>query len=215
MSSHDPPIVFDTVVLLYFALVGELDLLVDLSAGSLMTTSVIFDPDETAGAAHEPPDEAALCEISGCLNYYRKRGLDPRLPQAERDAAITAVARLGRIAELYASDRLEVIELSAAEMDVYVSLTSADSARGLGLRRSIDFGEASCIAAAVARDLVLASDDNDALAALRALDPARPIERIRKLLVRAVSEERITPAQADAIHRDMRQWGFRDTEFRF
>jgi predicted nucleic acid-binding protein len=80
------------------------------------------------------------------------------------------------------------------------------------LRFRLGSGEAACLALAVERDLVLVTDDSDALAALEALRAGHPYERIRKLLRRAANSKLITRKRAREIHDAMRQAGFWDVD---
>ena len=57
-------------------------------------------------------------------------------------------------------------------------LTSPGPCGDLGLRFPLDPGEAACLAIAVRRDLVLVTDDADALQALEHASPDHPYERI-------------------------------------
>ncbi len=159
------PAVVDTVVLRYFLFVARQDLLVALLGSPLMVPRVVFDPDEG-----DVP-EAAMSELTGSIRFQRRAAADGgRLPAA-RSRAVTNAERLEAIFEMHARGDVEVVDLEVEELDLFARLTSTDSARELGLSFSIQAGEAACIALAVKRGWVLATDDQDALAALGALDP--------------------------------------------
>jgi hypothetical protein len=81
-------------------------------------------------------------------------------------------------------DTMHVIDMTDTELDVFQRLT-AEQPDELGLILPLDPGEAACVAIAVERGHVLATDDADALRALHRLRPDHPYERIRRLLIRA------------------------------
>lgn len=210
MSSHDDvPIVVDTVILLYFALTDQLQLLDDLAPGGLATTPVVFDPDE---AVPHPPsvDEDTLCEIGRSRHFYTLESSDPRSTLEDQQQAQLAVARLSKVATLYGTGRLTVVDLTETEFSTFTSLATRHLAQEVGLRRAIDEGDASCVAVAIERSWTLGTDDADGLSALELLAPGHDYERIRKLLIRAGQQELITEASANQIHAEMRAWGFWD-----
>lgn len=95
---------------------------------------------------------------------------------------------------------LEVVDLGDDELELFAALTSAESARELGLKLPLGAGEAACVAVAVTRGWTLATDDQDALRALGALSPGHPYERIRRLLQRAAVAGLVTEVEANALH---------------
>ncbi len=205
VSSHDDaPLVVDTVVLLYFTLAGELELLGALAPHGLVTTSVVFDPGESTAS------EDARSEIGRSRHFYEQLSSDPRAPVEEQQRAKLAVQRLSAVDILYQAEQLLVVTLSETELALFASLASTTSARAAGLRRALHPGEASCLAVAVTRSWVLATDDTDALKALAELAPQSGYERIRKLLVRAAEEGQVSETRANDIHSEIRGWGFWD-----
>jgi len=207
VSSHDEsPFVVDTVVLMYFTLVDELDLLMALAPDGLYTTPTVFDPDDAEASAD------AGCEIAATRHYYDQASSDPRLPAREQRRAEVAVQRVSAVDRLYQANKLHVAVLSDDEIDLFASLASTNSAQEVGLRRKLHPGEASCLAVAASRSWTLATDDSDALKALKKLAPQCGYERIRRLLIRAAVEARISEAQANRIHSEMRSWGFWDNK---
>ncbi|NIA26307.1 MAG: hypothetical protein GWP04_12205 [Gammaproteobacteria bacterium] len=64
---------------------------------------------------------------------------------------------------------------------------------------------------AVERELILVTDDSDALKVYRQLHPDSPYLRIRKLLRLAIARRLIGRAEANSIHADTRDAGFWDT----
>ena len=97
------------------------------------------------------------------------------------------------------------------EHDLYDELTAV-SAPPEGLIASLDAGEAACLAIALRRGCVFATDDTDALRILERRAPGHPYERIRKPLIRAAEEGLIDRRRANAIHERMRMLGFWDTQ---
>jgi predicted nucleic acid-binding protein len=106
---------------------------------------------------------------------------------------------------------VHVLEMTNAELDVFERLTAEHPDDELGLVLPLGAGEAACVAIALERGHVLATDDADALRALHRLRPDHPNERIRRLLVRAGTRAIITRKEANHIHQRMREMGFWDT----
>lgn len=206
MSSASPNSVVDTVVLRYFLLVDQVDLLFELLGRPLGVPRIIFDPDEG-----DIP-ETARSEIARSVVFQRRVASDPVRDDNSRFVAATNAERLERVAEIHASGKILTLDMTATELKILGSLTSPSGCKAFGLVFPLDAGEAACIAIAVKRALVLATDDNDALKALRALASSHPYERIRKLLVRATSEGHISQHRANEIHAEMRRLGFWDTQ---
>lgn len=202
----EPSAVVDTVVLRYFLFVDRVDLLLDLLGRPIAVPRIIYDPDEG-----DPPD-SATCEVELSIRYQHRVASDPA-----RDAESRAIARsnaeaLENIHEAHSDGDLVVLDLTAEEQRVMSTLTSPSGCRGFGLVLPLGPGEAACIALAVERGLVLATDDSDALRALASVDPTASYERIRRLLVRAASERIISKREANALHARMTALGFRDNE---
>ena len=200
------PAVVDTVVLRYFLFVARQDLLVALLGRPLMVPRVVFDPDEGG------VPEDAMSEITRSIHVQRKAAADPgRLPTV-RTRAATNAERLQGFFGMHERDDAEVVDLDTEELGLFARLTSDEGARSLGLRFAIQPGEAACVALAVKRGWVLATDDQDALKALEALSPGHAYERIRRLLQRAADEGLIGQGDANDVHAKMRHLGFRDSE---
>lgn len=200
------PAVVDTVVLRYFLFVARQDLLVALLGRPLMVPRVVFDPDEG-----DVPEDA-MSEITRSIQVQRKAAADPgRLPTA-RTRGATNAERLQGIFEMHERGDAGVVDLETEERGLFARLTSDEGARSLGLRFAIQPGEAACVALAVKRGWVLATDDQDALKAIEALSPGHAYERIRRLLQRAADEGLIGEEDANDLHATMRHLGFRDSE---
>lgn len=205
MSSASPDSVVDTVVLRYFLLVDEIGLLLELLGAPLGVPRIIFDPDE--GDA----PETALSEITRSIAVQRRVASDPARDDERRLVAATNAERLERAAQVHAVGEIVTIDLTATELQILGQLTSPSGCKGFGLVFPLAAGEAACIAVAVTRGAVLATDDSDALKALQALAARHPYERIRKLLVRAGNGGHISLNRANELHADMRRLGFWDT----
>jgi hypothetical protein len=209
VSSPSPSCVVDTVVLRYFLLAGEADLLVGALGPPIGTPRIVYDPDEG-----EVPDNARS-EITRSIAYQRQAAVDPARDTATRDQAAANAKRLPVVGELYSTGKVVVMDLAPGEFDVFGMVTSPIGCGGFGLPFPLDAGEAACLAMAVARDLPLVTDDGDALRALRRIRPHHPYQRIRKLLIESGEQGKITRVRANAIHRDMTTLGFWDSHLPF
>lgn len=210
VSSASPESVVDTVVLRYFLLVDEIGLLVELLGSPMGVPRIVFDPDED----EEVPD-SARSEITRSIAYQRAASRDPARDETARATALRNAQRLAGVTALHTAGGIVTLDLSGPELGTVGRLTSPAGCGVFGLTFPLDAGEAACVAMAVARGLPLATDDGDALRALRVLAPRHPYERIRKLLMRAGAEGRVTPRRANEIHREMRRLGFWDTQAPF
>lgn len=206
-SSGSPDAVVDTVVLRYFLLVDEIDLLLELVGSPLAVPRIVYDPDE----AEDTPEDARS-EITRSISYQRRAGNDPARDEASRREAAANAARLSEVVALEAAGALVVLELEDQELDLVGRLTSPTTCREFGLRFALDPGESACLAIAVHRDVVLVTDDADALRALEHQRPGHPYERIRRLLIRAADSKLCTRKRANEIHAQMRRLGFWDRE---
>jgi hypothetical protein len=206
VSSASPSCAIDTVVLLYFLMVGEADLLVDSLGAPLGTPRIIYDPDEGT-----VPD-AARSEMTRSIAYYTHSASDPSLDAAARSQATTNAKRLLVVNKLHRAGKLTVLDLTSAELETFGKVTSPSRCTTYGLVFPLSPGEAACLAIALARNLSLVTDDSDALRALRQIKPNHPYQRIRKLLIHAGRRGRITRARANMIHNEMTRLGFWDRE---
>ena len=206
VSSESPDSVVDTVVLRYFLLADEIELLVELLGSPLGVPRIVFDPDE-----NEDVPAAARSEIRRSVAYQQAASRDPARDEEARATALRNATRLARVTELHTTGRIVTLDLTDAELETVGWLTSPTGCVAFGLTFPLDAGEAACVAMAAARSLPLATDDGDALRALHALASRHPYERIRKLLMRAANEARVTRRRANAIHDEMRRLGFWDT----
>lgn len=202
-----PRTVVDTVVLMYFLLGGEEDLLFERVGRPLAVPRVVFDHEEG-----EDVPELARSEMTQAVAFHRRAAGDlARDPEARLQAKQNA-ARLHSLHVLQRAGHVVVLDLTETEPNVVSSLTSPSGCHGFGLSFPLGVGEAACLALAVHRQLVVATDDIDALKALRSINPHHPYERIRKILIGAVTAGVLEPERANAIHEEMRRHGFWDSE---
>lgn len=206
-SSESPEAVVDTVVLRYFLLVDEAELLLKLLGAQIATPRIVYDDDEPQ---HLPED--ARSEITRSISYQQRAGADPARDADARQEAARNSRRLQQVEGLHASGHLVILDMSGDELALVGRLTSPSGCKEFGLRFPLDAGEAACLAIAVARELVLATDDADALGALEQHAPGHPYERIRRLLIRAGDGGLCTRERANEIHREMRRLGFWDRD---
>ena len=206
-SSESPDAVVDTVVLRYFLLVDEVDLLVDLLGSPLGTPRIVYDDEDVAGAQHD-----SRSEMARSIEYQRRASTDPARDVGTREEAARNAERLAQATDLHVSGGLVILDLTEAELELVGQLTSPIERLRFGLRFPLDAGEAACLAIAVRRGLVLVTDDADALRALDNHAPQHPYQRIRRLLRLAVQRGLRTEDRANGIHREMRRLGFWDHE---
>lgn len=196
--------VVDTVVLRYFLFVDRIALLLDLLGRPLHVPRVVYDP--------EDPDapEPVLSEITRSIRVQQSWAADASRVDAARQEASRNVERLEAIAGVFERGEIEIEDLTEEERASHLDLLDQPKIKELGLSLPLGRGEAACVAIAVHRTWILATDDSDALKALEALSPGHPYERIRRLLRRAAQESLVTAAQANEIHQEMTLLGFRD-----
>lgn len=199
--------VVDTVVLMYFLLTGEENVLFDRAGRPLAVPRIIYDPDE----GNDIP-EAARSEMTRSVAFQRRVASDLARDHAARSLATQNAARLQSVHLLHDVGHVVVLDLTDDELVLVSSLTSPSGCHAFGLKFPLGAGEAACLAMAVRRHLVLATDDADALKALRSIDAGHPYERIRKLLIAGVEAGRLSRERANSLHGEMRRLGFWDTE---
>ncbi len=205
-SSSRVDTIVDTVVLRYFLFVKREDLLLRLLGRPLGVSRVIFDPDE---GTHVP--EEAMSEIRRSITIQRRRSRDRTHTTEFRSDAAHKAERLGEITDLHVAGSIEVLDMTHEERTLFSRLTSNTEAPSIGLRVGLGPGEAACVAIAIHRGCLLATDDNDALKALQKLSPTSTHTRIRSLLCLAAERREIDRIEAKVIHREMRRLGFWDT----
>lgn len=205
-----PPSTVDTVVLLYFLLAEECDLLLTLLGEPIWVPLTVYDPSEQALPPEALRHPELLSEIRRARRHFEveeQMHADPRGRARRLEAADT----------LHAEGRLNVVELDEQELLLAAKLQSRAGAAAHGLRAPLGPGEAACLAVAWLRGWTLVTDDADALKVLTSLaaGATHPYDRIRKLLIRAAESALITKERANEIHRDMRSFGFWDSVLPF
>lgn len=197
MSLHSQTLLVDAPLLQSWALVKATDKLKQLFSGGITTTDHVYQLDDTTGWGSN--------EIARTRRYYQSRCSDPKLSEHTRRVAIDAVARLDGIADLHIYGDLKIAVLEDSETELCKQLVSAKQSESLGLHWPIGYTAASCVAVAVARGMVLASDDEDARAALDCLSPKHPKQSTQDLLRMAVGKRLISREKANEIHGAMCQ----------
>lgn len=192
--------VVDTVVLHYFLLVEESELLLHLLEPPVGIPRIVYDPDEG--------ESAGASELRRNIRYEERIARTSQAG-AERHAALQRVQRL-QVIDPLVGDAVQVFDMTDSELELFGRLTAAQPDDELGLVAPLGAGEAACVAIALERGHVLATDDADGLRVLHRLHPNHPYERIRRLLIRAGENARITRDHANTIHRRMREMGFWD-----
>jgi len=197
------PAVVDTVVLRYFLLVDQFELLVQVLGQPLMVSRVVYDP-EDAG------DERAMSEMVRSIHVQSQRSIDKGRREEERKRADMFATRLAAIHGHAADGTIALIDMSDSERELFSRLSSDQHVAEFGLTFPLDEGEAATLAIAIERGWIFVSDDTDALTAMRHIRRRHPYQRIRKILIAAADEGAVTRDEANAIHSKMRDVGFWD-----
>lgn len=205
MSSPEHENITDTVVLLYFLLVGEADLLVELLDGVIHVPRAVYDPED-----RNIPDEALrhsdlLSEMRQSVRHYSV---------AVRTGGTTDLhlRRVLAVDDLYDRGVVEVVDMTAEELVEAADLQSRSVTAHHPIHAPLGAGEAACAAIASSRSWSIVTDDDAALAVMRSIhgEGGFAYERIRKLLIRAAHERLVTKQRANEIHLEMRGLGFWD-----
>lgn len=195
--------VVDTVILHYFLLVEEAELLLALLDPPVGVPRIVYDPDDGASA------DAVVSELRRNIRYEQRIARTSHA-DADRRAALQREQHLQAVDRLI-GDRVQVLDMTGTELDMFQRLTAEQPDEGLNLVAPLGAGQAACIAIAIERGHVLATDDADGLRTLHRLRPNHPYERIRRLLIDAGRSGAITRDHANTVHRRMREMGFWDT----
>ncbi len=201
----------DTVVLMYFLLVGQEGLLGDLLGRPLQVPIAVYDPSDRVRRPDSAERSEFLSEMSQAVRYYETAAA-LRAESESPDRAVEPLRRIRRVDDLYAEGGLVPIEMTQPERLLAARLQSSDVG-DYGLKFPLGPGEAACVAIAVERGWTLATDDADALKVADKLHDGQSYSyaRIRKLLIRAADEGRITRKEANRLHDEMRSLGFWDS----
>ena len=192
---------------MYFLLSGEEDVLFDRAGRPLAVPRIIYDPDEGSDVP-----EVARSDMTRSVAFWHRAARDPARGPVARLQATQNAERLQSVHGLHRAGHVVVLDLEETELVLVSSLTSPSGCHAFGLKFPLAAGEAACVAMAAKRNLVLATDDADALKALRSIDAKHPYERIRKLLIGAVEVGSMSRARANAVHAEMLRLGFWDTK---
>jgi len=201
--------VADTMVLRYFLAVDQFELLTKVIGSPVLVPTLVFDPDDHGEA------ETAQSELRRGIAYQTRRATDGSLEAEVRRRAQTTVERLGRLDQLSRDGVIVSADMTSEESRIFGLLLDRDEARKLGLAFGLHPGEAACVAMAIERRLVLATDDNDALRAYEHLAPDGHRTRIRRVLQDAAEQSLVTRDEANAIHAEIVASGFWDHEAPF
>ena len=203
--------IVDTVVLMYFLLVGQEGLLGDLLGRPLQVPVAVYDPAERELPAGASPRSEFLSEMRQSVQHY-EIAAEMAAESGSPDHAIESLTSIKRIDDLYDEGGLAPIAMTQAEQLLAARLQGGDAAE-YGLKFRLGPGEAACVAISVERGWTMATDDADAFRVLDRLHDGQsyPYERIRKLLIRAADEGRISREEANRLHDEMRSFGFWDS----
>ena len=203
--------IIDTVVLMYFLLVGREALLGDLMGRPLQVPMAVYDPEDRKLPDGASPRSEMLSEMRQAVRHYGAAA-EVAAESESSDHEIESFNRIKRIDDLYDEGSLVSIAMTPEELLLAARLQSSD-ASAYGLKVGLGPGEAACVAISHIREWTIATDDTDALNVLDQLHGARnySYERIRKLLVRAAIEGHISRKEATRLHDEMRSLGFWDS----
>lgn len=201
MSSRNQKLLVDAPVLLYWSLANATDLLVQLSFNGITTTNFVYEICDTTGQHKN--------QIAQDRRYYQSLCSDLKLDEPTRRAAMDATVQIDRIGDMYINGHLKIVALDdkedGKEIDLFCQLTSDKQAERLQLPWKLGHAAASCVAVAVNRGMVLASDDADACAALKRLSPGHPTQSSQDLLRIAVEERLISKEEEAATLETLRK----------
>ena len=199
MSSRSQELLVDAPLLSHWSRANATDLLVQLSLNGITTTNLVYEICDTTGQHKN--------QIAQDRSYYKSLCSDPKLNERTRRTAMDDIVQIDRIADTCINGHLIIVELEGKESDLFCQLTSDKQVEKLRLTWALGDAAASCVAVAVNRGLVLASDDADACAALKRLSPGHPRQSSQDLLRTAVGARLISKTEANAIHGEMCEVG--------
>ena len=203
--------IIDTVVLMYFLLVGREALLGDLMGRPLQVPFAVYDPEDRDLQGETSPRSELLSEMRQAIRHY-EAAAEAAAESESSDHEFESFNRIKRIDDLYDEGGLVPVAMTPDELLLSAQLQSSDASVH-GLKVGLGPGEAACVAISYTRGWTIATDDADAFKVLNRLHADReyPYERIRKLLVRAADEGHISSEEANRLHEEMRALGFWDS----
>ncbi len=166
------------MVLAMFVDAGQLDLLVALAGGRLFATPTVADMGEMPPYANEPVAEFAR-------GLFLSQGkTDPlHVNRVARRVAFYQVAGVE-----WSTVAVTMAELLDAQSLSHPAMRAAARAANPAFKfKRVGSGEAEAAAVALSRGWTLWSDDAAIVGLLAALHPSHPVERIGRLLMRAVA----------------------------
>lgn len=204
MSSDNDHII-DTVVLLYFLLAEQEDLLCALLGQPLQVPYAVYDPEDRIPPTDSVSRSELLSEMRQAVRHYQ------RVTKTGGDTE--PLLRVRRVDLLYDDGRLVPVAMTQEEYLLAARLQSTDTT-DYGIRIPLGPGEAACVAISWKRSWTVVTDDSDAFKVLDKLHGNREYryERIRKLLIRAANEGHVTREEANDIHARMCSQSFWDSE---
>lgn len=195
-SPHDP-LICNTTPIRIFTIVGQIDLLVELLGGTVHVPRQVLDPDDDFAT---PPD--LLSEIGATERFFATRSVDSDRGDIR-----------ARLAGLRTRSEIDVVDLSAVELDLYAELRAPGYVRRVrGLAGTLGRGEAAAMAIAETRSWAVAMDDAVAREVLAERSPATTIVTSHGLLRQAVGRELIDSGSAQLVYDDMLAKGYRGPE---
>lgn len=203
MSSDDARIL-DTVVLLYFLLADEEELLGELIGWPFRVPFAVYDPEERTIPPESSVQLDLLSEMRQIVRYYDNI--------AASTGDTESLWRVSRVDRLHDDGRLVVEAMDPLEQRLADQLQGTVATQ-FGLQAPLGPGEAACVAIAHQRDWTIVTDDSDALKVVSALNGDKPYryERIRRLLVRAADQRLVSRDDANRIHAEMKAHGSWDS----
>ncbi|WP_419914038.1 hypothetical protein [Candidatus Poriferisodalis sp.] len=196
---------------MYFLLVGQEGLLGDLLGRPLQVPVAVYDPADRARSDEPAPRPELLSEMRQALGHYETAATLAEESESP-DHAIELLTKIRLVDQLYDESGLVPVEMTHVEQLLAARLQGSHVST-YGLKFGLGPGEAACVAISLERGWTIVTDDADALQVLDQEHGGRtyPYERIRKLLIRAADEGRITREEANRLHAEMRSLGFWDS----
>lgn len=194
--SPPEPTVCDTTPLRHFAIVNQIDLLVQTLGGRVFTPRQVFDDEDDV----DTPG-VLVSELGASERYYRRRSaLEPE-----------ASDKWSRLRSLRQRNDIEILDISPDDDEeaTYAELTSADLARRYGLAAPLGPGEAAVITIVTHRGMRAALDEYAGRNILADRVPGHATVTTRELIRIAVYDEHINSPEAEIIYSDMLAEGYR------
>jgi len=121
------PYIVDTVVLMYFLLVGQEGLLGDLLGKPLQVPVAVYDPADRARSPEPASRSELLSEMRQAVGHYETAATLAEESESP-DHAIESFRRIKRVDDLYDDGRLVPVEMTQAEQLLAARLQGSDVA---------------------------------------------------------------------------------------